>query len=215
MRVIKPSVEILFPKTKELATEILKVVELGGRNCYKSEDKICEGSYNKIIGMLRTLKHESVLEHGNISVRMIGSRAFTHQLIRHRLAAYSQESQRYVNYSKNKFNNEVTFIEPFGFEDRSPERQEHWKKSMEAAEKAYFEDIKLGGKAEQAREHLPNSCKTEIVVTMNLRAWRHFFKMRCDKHAQLEIRMIAKDLLAKMHDLMPVIFEDLAKEYLT
>jgi len=213
MKVIKPSCEILFPKTKELATEILKVVELAGRNCYKSEDRICEGSHNKMIGMLRLKKHESVMEHGHITVRMIGSRAFTHQLVRHRLAAYSQESQRYCNYSKGKFGNEITFIEPEDFADWNVSQQKYWKKGCEDSEYNYQEMLQFGSKAEDARGVLPNACKTEIVVTMNLRSWRHFFKMRCDKHAQAEIRNLAKDLLVKMNDLMPIIFEDLYEEF--
>ena len=214
MKVIKPSAEILFPKTKELATEILKVVELAGRNCYKSEDKICEGSYNKMIGMLRMKKHESVMEHGNITVRMIGSRAFTHQLVRHRLAAYSQESQRYCNYSKGKFGNVVTFIEPEEFHSWDNEVKDAFTVGLFSSEKCYQELIKNGSKAEDARGVLPNACKTEIVVTMNLRSWRHFFKMRCDKHAQAEIRNLAKSLLKDMYNLMPIIFEDLYEEYL-
>ena len=213
MKVVKPSFEILFPKTKELATEILKVVELAGRNCYKSEDRICEGSHNKMIGMLRLKKHESVMEHGNITVRMIGSRAFTHQIVRHRIAAYSQESQRYCNYNKGKFGNEVTFIEPEGFDDWTPTQQKYWKKGCEEAEYNYQEMINFGTKAEDARGVLPNACKTEIVVTMNLRTWRHFFRMRCDKHAQAEIRNLAKGLLKEMNDLMPIIFEDLYEEF--
>ena len=213
MKIVKPSFEILFPKTKELATEILKVVELAGRNCYMSEDRICEGSHNKMIGMLRMKKHESVMEHGNITVRMIGSRAFTHQLVRHRLAAYSQESQRYCNYSKGKFNNEVTFIEPEGFDDWTRPQKDNFKCALEESETYYQKLISYGTKAEDARGVLPNACKTEIVVTMNLRSWRHFFKMRCDKHAQAEIRNLAKGLLKEMSELMPVIFEDLNEEY--
>ena len=213
MKIIKPSVEVLFPPNKEIATMILKVVELAGRNCYKSEDRICEGSYNKMIGMLRTKKHESVMEHGNITVRMIGSRAFSHQLVRHRLAAYSQESQRYVNYSKDKFGGEITFIDPVDSDNWDKAVKVLFEKGLESAEKFYMQLIEDGLKAEDARGVLPNQTKTEVIVTMNLRSWRHFFKMRCDKHAQKEIRFLAKELLKQVTILMPVIFEDLYKEY--
>lgn len=213
MKMIKPRAEILFPNTKELAIEILKIVELAGRNCYKSEDKICEGSHDKIIGMLRLKKHESVLEHGNVTVRMIGSRAFSHQLVRHRLAAYSQESQRYCNYSKGKFGSEITFIEPENYDQMSTDQQLLFHDGLIEAEERYKELVNNGMKTEDARGLLPNQTKTEVVVTMNLRSWRHFFKMRCDKHAQAEIRGLATSLLKDMHELMPIIFEDLYEEY--
>jgi len=214
MKFIEPSVEILSSTGQESVIEQLKIVELAGRNCYKSEDKITEDSYNKMIAMLRMRKHESVLEHGNVTVRMIGSRAFTHQLIRHRLAAYSQESQRYVNYSKNKHGNSITFIKPIGYEEWDDELKESFVTGLLDAESCYLELIAGGMKAEDARGILPNQTKTEIVVTMNLRAWRHFFSMRCDSHAQSEIRFIAKQLLWKMFEVMPVIFQDQKEEFL-
>jgi thymidylate synthase (FAD) len=214
MKIVKPSFEILSATNLEYVTEQLKIIELAGRNCYKSEDKICEGSHDKIIGMLRLKKHFSVLEHGNMTVRMIGSRAFSHQLVRHRLAAYSQESQRYCNYNKGKFGSEVTFVEPVKFSEWDEELQKNFTTSLQLAEKCYQELVEQGMKAEDARGVLPNQCKTEVVVTMNLRSWMHFFSMRCDKHAQAEIRLIATGLLEEFNKLMPVIFEDLAKEYL-
>lgn len=214
MKFIEPSVEILSSTGQDTIIDQLKIIELAGRNCYKSEDKITEDSYNKMIAMLRMRKHESVLEHGNVTVRMIGSRAFTHQLIRHRLAAYSQESQRYVNYSKDKHGNSISFIKPIGYEDWSDNLKESFVTGLLDAESCYLEMVSDGMKAEDARGVLPNQTKTEIVVTMNLRAWRHFFSMRCDKHAQSEIRHIAKLLLAQMFETMPVIFQDLKEEYL-
>lgn len=215
MRLVEPSVEIMSATDEEFIINQLRIVELAGRNCYKSENKITEDSYNKIIAMLRMKKHESVLEHGNVTVRFIGSRAFTHQLIRHRLAAYSQESQRYCNYSKDKFDNHVQFIKPIGYEDWTDDQKEGFVQGLLDAESCYMELIKDGLKAEDARGILPNQTKTEIVCTMNLRAWRHFFKMRCDKHAQSEIRYLAKKLLGQMCEIMPVIFEDLKEEYLS
>lgn len=214
MRMIENSFEILSATTMDSVTEQLKVIELAGRNCYKSEDRICEGSHDKIIGMLRLKKHFSVLEHGNMTVRMIGSRAFSHQLVRHRLAAYSQESQRYVNYNKDKHNKEITFIKPVDFDDWEPAAQLLFEESLVDAESYYKLLTDNGVKAEDARGVLPNQTKTEIVVTMNLRSWMHFFEMRCDKHAQKEIRLIALGLLKEMNELMPVIFSDLKKKFL-
>lgn len=214
MRLIKPSFEILSLSGSDFVESQLKIIELAGRNCYKSEDKICDGSYNKIIGMLRLKKHLSVLEHGNMTVRMIGSRAFSHQLVRHRIAAYSQESQRYCNYNKGKFGSEITFIEPVDWGDWSDNNKTVFLKALQDSEIHYQELVKEGLKAEDARGVLPNQTKTEIVVTMNLRSWMHFFDMRCDKHAQKEIRYLATGLLREFYKLMPVIFEEHAEQYL-
>ena len=212
MRIINPSVEIITPD--EVIKDQMLTIELAGRNCYKSEDKICDGSADKMIGMLRLKKHLSVLEHGNITVRFIGSRAMTHQLVRHRIAAYSQESQRYCNYTKGKFNNEIVFIKPIGFDGWTAPAQSLFEESLIDAENYYKLLTDNGVKAEDARGVLPNQAKSEIVVTMNFRSWMHFFEMRCDKHAQSEIRFLAKDLLVKFNGLLPVIFEDLYKEYI-
>ena len=212
MRMIKPSFEILSD-TQAVIDQML-IIELAGRNCYKSEDKICEGSADKMIGMLRMKKHLSVLEHGNITVRMIGSRAMSHQLVRHRLASYSQESQRYVNYSKEKHGKGIVFIEPIGYDSWEQSLQEKFFNALESSEIEYMDLIRRGMKAEDARGVLPNQTKTEVVVTMNVRSWMYFFTMRCDKHAQAEIRFIAKGLLVELHKLMPVIFEELYKEYI-
>lgn len=213
MNLIKPSFEILSNTGQDEIINQLKIIELAGRNCYKSENLITEDSYNKIIGMLRMKKHLSVLEHGNVTVRIIGSRAMTHQLVRHRLAAYSQESQRYVNYSKGKFGSEVTFVEPEGFDDWSTTQKLLFMDGLQEAEERYLELIKNGLKAEDARGLLPNATKTEIVCTMNLRSWMHFFEMRCDKHAQAEIRGIALRMLEEFYQLMPIIFNDLYNKY--
>lgn len=215
MRLVKPSFEILTDTNNDSIIHQLKTIELAGRNCYKSEDRICDDSYNKIIGMLRLKKHLSVLEHGNVTVRFIGSRAFSHQLVRHRIAAYSQESQRYCNYNKGKFGSEVTFIEPVDFDDWSEDQRDIFKLGLKKSEDVYKALIEEGLKAEDARGVLPNQAKTEVVVTMNLRSWMHFFSMRCDKHAQKEIRYLATGLLEEFHKLMPVIFEELHKEYVS
>lgn len=212
MKMIKPSFEIL--SDAQAVVNQMLIIELAGRNCYKSEDKICDGSADKMIGMLRMKKHLSVLEHGNITVRMIGSRAMSHQLVRHRLASYSQESQRYCNYSKGKFGGEVTFIEPMGYSDWTNTQRSLFEGSLFDSEDHYKMLIDKGLKAEDARGVLPNQAKTEIVVTMNMRSWMHFFTMRCDKHAQAEIRFLAKGLLEEFYKLLPVIFEDLYKEHI-
>lgn len=204
MKVIRPFFEIMTSNT----TEILKNIELAGRVCYKSEGLITENSAESFIR--RTIKsgHESVIEHETITVKITCDRGVTHEIVRHRIASYSQESTRYCNYSKNKFGNELTFIKPLFWSEDSQE-YEIWKNQMQVIENAYLKLIQLGATPEQARSILPNSLKTEIVVTMNLREWRHFFKLRTSKRAHPQMREISIPLLRKMQDLLPPIFDDI------
>lgn len=205
MRLIEPKVEIL---TDLNGIAILKHLEKCGKTCYKSEDGITEDSCETFVSKIIDSKHESVIEHSFITVRFTCSRACSHQIVRHRIASYSQESQRYVNYSRGKFGSQITFIKPINFDKWSEEVKFKYKLQLESAEKAYMELIALGLKAQDARGVLPNDTKTEIVATMNLRSWRHFIKMRTDPHAQAEIRFLANELLEKFKS-VPVIFEDI------
>ncbi len=191
--------------------KIINKLEKIGRTCYKSEDKITEDSSKTFIKNIIKRGHESVIEHENISVRIICDRGVSHEIVRHRIGSYSQESTRYCNYTKDKFTNQLTFIKPSFFNEDS-ENYKTWVKSMENIEKNYFKLIENGAKPEQARAILPNSLKTEIVVTMNLRSWRHFFKLRCDASAHPQIIEIAKPILKGFIEAIPDVFGDL--EYL-
>ena len=146
----------------------------------KSEDKITNDSAAKFVRGIIKSGHESVLEHGTISVKFICDRGVTHEIVRHRIAAYCQESTRYCNYSKDKFNNEITVIKPI-FWNEDSEQYKIWYNSMLASEKAYFDLLATGSTAQEARDVLSNSLKTEIVVTYNIREWRHFFELRTAK----------------------------------
>lgn len=188
--------------------KILQKLERCGRVCYKSEDKITEGSAEKFIGMILKSGHESVLEHEKLTVKFICDRGVTHEIVRHRIASYSQESTRYCNYSKDKFGNELTFIRPCFWADDS-EEYAVWKQAMEEIEKTYVKLISLGAKPEEARSILPNSLKTEIVCTMNLREWRHFFRLRTAERAHPQIREISVALLDELKKRIPVIFDDI------
>ena len=188
--------------------KILQKLERCGRVCYKSEDKITEGSAEKFIGMILKSGHESVLEHEKLTVKFICDRGVTHEIVRHRIASYSQESTRYCNYSKDKFGNELTFIRPCFWADDS-EEYAVWKQAMEDIEKTYVKLISLGAKPEEARSILPNSLKTEIVCTMNLREWRHFFRLRTAERAHPQIREISVALLDELKKRIPVIFDDI------
>jgi len=205
MKIIDPSYEIMFiPEIKEL----LKRIELAGRTCYKSEDKISEKSARAFVARIIASGHLSVIEHINLTIKFIIDRGVSHELVRHRLAAYSQESTRYANYSKNKFGNEITVIRPCFWEDSSQEFS-FWKKSMEAAETAYLKLIDMGARPEQARSVLPNSLKTEVVMTCNLREMRHVLNLRCSKAAHPQIREVMCPLLEELHEKIPVVFDDI------
>lgn len=205
MKEIRPSFEIMDDID---GAEILQKLERCGRVCYKSEDKITEGSAEKFIGMILKSGHESVLEHEKLTVKFICDRGVTHEIVRHRIASYSQESTRYCNYSKDKFGNELTFIRPCFWADDS-EEYAVWKQTMEEIEKTYVKLISLGAKPEEARSILPNSLKTEIVCTMNLREWRHFFRLRTAERAHPQIREISVALLDELKKRIPVIFDDI------
>lgn len=208
MRIIKPSIEILTPIDRE---KILKTIELAGRTCYKSEDKITEDSASQFVKKVIRSGHLSVIEHYNITFKLICDRGCSHEVVRHRISSYSQESTRYANYSKDKFDNQITVIKPFFFENDS-EKLNVWIKAMDYAEQAYMKLIKLGATPEQARSVLPNSLKTELVVTMNLRELRHFLKLRTSKASHPQIREIAIPLLEKLKEKLPEVFDDIELE---
>ncbi len=209
MNIIKPSYVI----EQELNEgEMLKAIERAGRTCYKSENLVSEESAKKFVTNILKLGHESVIEHEKITVRVICDRGVSHEIVRHRIASYSQESTRYCNYCNDRFGNELTFIEPCFFSSDSEEdikNKQIWLDTMAMIEKNYNMLIENGAKPEEARAILPNSLKTEIVVTMNLRAWRHFFKLRADKSAHPQIREIANMILDEFKEKLPTIFGDI------
>lgn len=205
MKIIKASTEILSPINGE---EILKSIEIAGRTCYKSESSITEDSSKKFVEMLIKKGHEAMIEHYNITVKFICDRGVSHEIVRHRIASYAQESTRYCNYNQDKFGNEITVIKPCFWEEGTDE-YEYWLGAMNGAETMYFTLIKAGAQAQEARSVLPNSLKTEIVVTMNLREWRHFFKLRTAKVAHPQMQEVAITLFNDLKSKVPVIFDDI------
>lgn len=199
MRIIKPSVSIESNISYE---EALRIVENATRVCYKSEDKIKEGSAEKLIRGIIKAKHFGCIEHVSLTVKFICDRACSHQLVRHRLMSFNQKSQRYCKEDN------LEVIKPEGLENTSL-----WLESCRQAENAYAEMIRRGEKPEVARGVLPNSTATEIYATANLREWRHFFELRCHRTAQRDIRMLALELLCQMFEKYPVFFEDLVDKY--
>lgn len=209
MRIIPPSFEIL---AMENGADILKRIESAGRTCYKSEDKITDDSSIAFVKKILNSGHHSVIEHASATVRIICDRGVTHEIVRHRLASYSQESTRYANYSKEKFGNEITVIRPCFWAENS-NAYSLWLEAMEQAEKAYLALVKQGASAQQARSVLPNSLKTEIVVTCNIREWRHIFELRCASSAHPQMREIMLPLFQEMHERASILFSDLYEKF--
>lgn len=204
MKIIDPRVEILSPINGQ---EVLKLIEQIGRVCYKSEDKITDVSARAFVEKIIKSGHEAVIEHFNISVKFICDRGVTHEIVRHRIASYAQESTRYCNYSRDGFNNEITVIKPLFFDNDM--KYCIWEESMRRAEESYLELIREGASPQEARSVLPSSLKTEIVVTMNLREWRHFFKLRTSRASHPQMREVAIMACSKLKNLVPLIFDDI------
>ena len=205
MRIINAGYEILTP----IRGDELQLIEKAGRTCYKSEDKITDESAKKFVVGLIKRNHEAMLEHSFLSIRFICDRGVSHELVRHRLASFAQESTRYCNYSQDKFGNELTFIKPCFFDDIKYQR---WLSAMADAQCAYFDLLNSGASPQEARSVLPNSIKTEVVMSTNYREWRHFFKLRAARatgpaHPQME--EITRPLLEELKTLIPVVFDDI------
>ena len=211
MRVINAGYEIISELNGE---EILKHIERCARVCYKSEDRITEDSAEKMVAALIRSGHEAMLEHYSFTVKFICDRGIANELVRHRIASFAQESSRYCCYAKDKFGKELTFINPCFWEPDS-DNYARWFHEMDEAEKTYLAMIEDGATPEQARDILPTSIKTEIVMTANLREFRHFFKLRAEgttgkPHPQmLEITI---PFLKELKQKIPVVFDDIMSE---
>lgn len=225
MKLIEQGYEILDPEVldEEAVDRIYRKIERAGRTCYKSEDKITEGSARKFVAALVKHGHEAMIEHASMTVKFITDRGVSHEIVRHRLASYAQESTRYCNYSQDKFGKELTFIDCrkyFGSLTSSSADdallRKMWESSCMVAEETYNKMIEMGVKPEIAREVLPTSVKTEIVVTMNMREWRHFFALRTvgtTGRPHPMIMDLTALLLREVAGKMPELFGDLWKQY--
>lgn len=234
MRIIEPSYEILT-EISEGGIKELQHIEKIGRVCYKSEDKITEDgeSAKKFVKMLIDRTHEAMIEHSSMSVKFTVDRGVSHELVRHRIASFAQESTRYCNYSKDKFDNGITFIKPdwckedikgtykiiwegrYGESDKSVPRDKAtswWFWHMALAERDYLKLIENGWTPQEARSVLPNSTKTEITITANYREWRNFFKLRTAKTAHPSMREVTIPLLKELKTRLPIIFDDIEVE---
>ncbi len=200
MKIIKPSYQIITEINRK---EVLEHLERIGRTCYKSEDNITEDSASNFVSMLINRGHEAMIEHFNISVRFICNRGFTHELVRHRIASYAQESTRYCNYKDN-----FTVIQPANFNNWNNDAQVLWRDLMLLCEHTYNVLIHIGLTPQDARGVLPIDIKTEIVITANLREWRAIFKLRANKHAHPSMQQLMYPLQKELHELLPEIFNE-------
>ena len=209
MKIIDPSYTILRPCALDAVSrkDALHAIADAARTCYRSTGT---DDATLVMQLVRS-GHEAMLEHYGLTVRFVVDRGVSHEIVRHRLASYAQESTRYCSYDKKKFGSEITVVRPVGF-DEGTERYRIWKDSCEAAEGAYFTLLKDGAAPELARDVLPTSLKTELVVTMNLREWRHFFALRAvgtTGRPHPQIQQVALPLLRELGDWLPEVFGDL------
>lgn len=220
MRTVEAHVEFINPP--EYAV-VLDTIERVGRTCYKSEDKITEFSAEGFVRGLIKRGHEAMIEHGSVTLCFINDRGVSHEEVRHRIASYGQESTRYCNYSKEKFDGEVTYIDiERGMEldatvSRLPSEVKlaiirEWMQACLDAEEHYMNMLKLGATPQIARSVLNSSTKTEICITMNFREWRHFIRLRNDPTAHPQMREVAQQALDMLYEKYPVFFEEFVKE---
>ena len=217
MNIVKPGFRILSHVDGD---EILRLIEEVGRTCYKSEDLITDGSKEKFVSNIIKRGHEAVIEHFNITVKLTNDRGVSHEQVRHRIASYAQESTRYCNYSKDKFNGKVTYIDIIGGIKLDPKMKTmdaetvaaiyaEWFQACQDAERHYLRMLELGATPQIARSVLNNSTKTEICITMNIREWRHYFKLRTSPAAHPQIREVSIMLLKWFKENIPVFFDDI------
>lgn len=220
MRTVEASIEFINPP--EYAV-VLDTIERVGRTCYKSEDKMTEDSAEGFIRRLIQRGHEAMIEHGSVTLRFINDRGVSHEEVRHRIASFGQESTRYCNYSKDKFDGEVTYINiergmkldatvsKLPYEVKLAIIHE-WMVACLDAEQHYLRMLELGATPQIARSVLNNSTKTEICITMNFREWRHFIRLRNDPAAHPQMREVAQQALDMLFEKYPVFFEEFVKE---
>lgn len=242
MKIIKASYKIMKPRDlndPNVVRDIYQGIEESARTCYKSETQITNESVEKMIRRLIKNGHEAMLEHEFIKVKFIVDRGVSHELVRHRIASFAQESTRYCNYSQEKFGKEITVIEPVCFDALSDVEKElkyieylqremafdrmetgtpvlkaycAWRRSCNVAENKYFEMLGYGFPPEMARGVLPASLKTEVDMTANIREWRHFLKLRAagiTGKPHPQMLEVAVPLLNELRLKLPALFDDI------
>ncbi len=202
MRIVEPYIKV----EKIDGTKIMKKIERACRTCYRSEGSITEDSYKKLLNNCITRGHESVLEHEKVTVRIYSDIGSYKDLTRHRFASFSIESTRYCSYDKDKYGNEIAFINPIYIEDK--EMYETWKETMQMIENNYIKMKQLGAANDMCRELLPHSTAAEYTMTANIREWKHILGLRTTKHVHPAIRQVLIPLLKYFKEEMPEIFNE-------
>lgn len=208
MKIINPSYEIMWETTPE---HMIRKINAIARTCYKSNTPEDYEAQKEFVRNLIRRGHEAMIEHVSLTVKFICDRGVSHELVRHRLASFAQESTRYCTYSKDKFDNEITFIKPFFF-DKGNITYEAWKHQCEFAENMYLLMIEKGAKPQEARSVLPNSTKTEIWITATIREWRHILKLRTAPDAHPQMRELTCPLLDELKEKLEPFFFDISYE---
>lgn len=213
VKIVNPSVEIMTPID---GNQVLKHLELCCRNCYQSEGLIEDGSAERMLNKIMHIGHTSVLEHFSITVRVIADTGVLKDITRHRICSFAVESTRYCCYNKDKFGKEITVMNPVPvlFASEEDEGYRVWLSAIEEMEKSYLKLADMGFKPDVCRMLLPHSTKSSIIMTANIREWRHIFSLRCAKAAHPTVRQIMIMILAKFSEAIPVVFDDLAHEFL-
>ena len=206
MQIIKPSVE-LFHSTPNPE----QVIERAGRICWKSEDRITEDSHVAFINMIKSKNHASVLEHASAGFIVTTDRGISHEIVRHRLCAYSQVSTRYCNYGKDKFGGEISVIKPVDLTEGSSEYLD-WMYACQVAEDSYLEMLRRGAKPQTARAVLPTCLATEIAWTANFREWLHICDLRGSAAAHPDIRVVINQIKPLLVALAPTVFDSLTSK---
>ena len=203
MRIVEPWIKV----EKIDGKQIMQRIERACRTCYRSEGKITEDSYKNLIKNCITRGHESVLEHEKVTVRIYDDIGSYKDLTRHRFASFSVESTRYCSYDKDKFGNEIAFMNPIYIEDK--EMYELWKDTMQKIEENYVKMKELGATTDMCRELLPHSIAAEYTMTANIREWKHVLSLRANDHVHPSIRQVMIPLLKYFKEQMPEIFDEI------
>lgn len=203
MKIVKQKVELLW-----ITNNAEQQIEKAGRVCYKSEERIDSLSAAAFILKLLRMEHDAMLEHASASFKIITDRGISHEIVRHRIASYAQESTRYCNYGNKKFGKQITVIKPL---DLTEKQELDWTLACTFAEKKYFGMLTDQATPQIARSVLPTCLKTEIVMTANFREWRHFIKLRSSQAAHPQIKMIADLIWGNLMAYAPSVFADLKR----
>ena len=204
MKIIEPKIIV---ESKDYV-KLMKNLERACRTCYRSEDKIVEGSYKTLLKNCINRGHESVLEHEKITIQMICDIGVYKDATRHRHASFSIESTRYCNYGKDKFDNEIKFIEPCNI-DRGTVEYAHWLNVMQIIDNTYNELSRIGCTPDQMRMILPHSTAALVTMTANIREWKHILELRANSHAHPSVQQVMIPLLLYFKEKMPEIFSDI------